>query len=815
MGFPRRYKPAEAEPRWQTFWSSERLYEFDANDPRPIFAIDTPPPTVSGELHIGHVYSYVQAEAMARFWRMQGYNVYYPFGFDDNGLPTERYVERKHGIRARDIGRAAFIDLCLATSQEVETRFEHFWKELGFSVDWRMRYSTIDPTARRTSQWSFIELYRKGLIYRAQEPNPWCAECQTAVAQAEMDDIKRTTTFYTLAFQLADNANYMLPIATTRPELLPACVAIFVHPDDSRFADIIGQEAITPLFERRIPILADTAVDPEKGSGAVMCCTFGDATDVIWWRTHQLPLIPLVTREGRLSEDGGRYAGLTLQEAREQIIGDIRKAGTFLGERATEQSVRVHERCRTPLEILETSQWFIRILDAKTALLEAGRQITWHPAHMRTRYEHWVENLGWDWSISRQRFYGVAFPLWHCDLCGEVILADERQLPVDPTTDAPPHACTCGNTDLCPETDVMDTWATSSVSPQIAGQWCDNPALYDRLFPMQLRPQAHDIIRTWAFYTIVKSYYHFGTIPWETVMISGHGLNPRGHKLSKSSGNSDLTPTELIKRYGADAVRYWACGGSVGMDQPINEDEMKQGIRLITKLWNASRFIAGHLEDFAPPLHGQTPTLWPADRALLSWLQRLIDQATERFRAYEYAAARDITERFFWGTLCDNYLELVKSRLYDTTGAERYAAQWTLYQTLQAILKLFAPIMPHITEEIFAYLFASHEGHQSIHLSSWPHTTEAFIDTEAEQTGEALLALTTHVRRLKSTQRQSLGSPLAHLAITTQNKQLHAMLEQSTLDLQSITRAQQIDFVTQNGAGFEEIAPGLWAKATL
>lgn len=815
MGFPRRYKPAEAEQRWQEHWSSTRLYEFDPDDPRPIFAIDTPPPTVSGELHIGHVYSYVQAEAMARFWRMQGYNVYYPFGFDDNGLPTERYVERKHGIRARDISRAAFIDLCLATSQEVETRFEQFWKSLGFSVDWRMRYSTIDPTARRTSQWSFLDLYRKGLIYRAQEPNPWCAECQTAVAQAEMDDIERTTTFYTLAFQLADDPNSILPIATTRPELLAACVAIFVHPDDSRFADIIGQEAITPLFERRIPILADAAVDPQKGSGAVMCCTFGDATDVIWWRTHRLPLISLVTREGRLSEDGGRYAGLTLQEAREQIMADIRKAGKFLGERATEQSVRVHERCRTPLEILETSQWFIRILDAKEALLEAGRQIAWYPAHMQTRYEHWVENLGWDWSISRQRFYGVAFPLWHCDRCGEIILAEESQLPVDPTTDAPPHTCTCGNTDLRPETDVMDTWATSSVSPQIVGQLCDNPALYDRLFPMQLRPQAHDIIRTWAFYTIMKSHYHFGTIPWETVMISGHGLNPRGHKLSKSSGNSDLTPTELIERYGADAVRYWACGGSVGMDQPINEDEMKQGTRLITKLWNASRFIAGHMEDFALPSDGQPPTLWPADQALLSWLQRLIEQATERFRTYEYAAARDMTERFFWGTLCDNYLELVKSRLYDTTGAERYAAQWTLYQSLQAILKLFAPILPHITEEIFTHLFAAHEKQQSIHLSLWPHTIEALIDAEAEQTGDALLALTTHVRRVKSSQQQSLGSPLTHLAITTQNEQLSTMLEQSTLDLQSITRAQQLDFVTQNGEGFAEIAPELWAKATL
>jgi valyl-tRNA synthetase len=840
MGFPQRYNAAEAERRWQDTWARERLYEFDPADPRPIFAIDTPPPTVSGKIHIGHVYSYVQAEAMARFWRMQGYNVYYPFGFDDNGLPTERFVEQLRGIRARDLGRPAFIAACLDVSRGFEDRFETFWKSLGMSVDWRLRYSTIDPAARRVSQWSFIDLYRKGLVYRSQAPNPWCVECQTAIAQAEIDDAERATTFYTLAFGLADDdqrpttndqrpgtdldspfvvgRSSFVEIATTRPELLPACVAVFVHPEDARFNHLVGREAIVPLSGRCVPILADAAVDPRKGTGAVMCCTFGDTTDVAWWRDHALPLIPLITRQGRLGPDGGPYAGLSLAEAKARIIADLRERGLLLGERAAEQSVRIHERCKTPLEILDTAQWFIRVLDAKDALLEAGRAIKWHPEYMHARYEHWVRNLAWDWCISRQRFYGVPFPLWHCDHCGAVVLADEAQLPVDPAADPPPRACECGNAGLRPEEDIMDTWATSSVSPQIAGQMLDRPELYERLFPMQLRPQAHDIIRTWAFYTIVKSHYHFGKLPWETVMISGHGLDPAGHKLSKSQGNAAIGPEALIARYGADAVRYWACGGALGADQPINEEEMRQGARLVTKLWNAARFIAGRLGGFDPA--APPPELLPADRALLSWLQRLIARAAGSFHAYDYAAAREATERFFWGTLCDNYLEWAKGRLYDGTPEERRAAQYALSHALPAILKLFAPILPHITEEIYQQLFSSASdereaaGHAlaSIHTSAWPQTDDALFDPRAERAGEALLAIGGAARRFKSAQQLGLGAELARLTIVLDAAELRADLGQSLADIRSVTRAGEIFFADAADDGFEEIAPGLHAK---
>jgi len=801
MGFPSSYDPSEAEPRHQAAWATAGIYAFDPADPRPIFAVDTPPPTVSGEIHIGHVYSYVQAEAMVRFQRMRGYNVFYPFGFDDNGLPTERYVERSRGIRARDVGRAAFIAACLETSAEVEARFEQFWQRLGMSVDWRQRYSTIDPEARRTAQWSFLDLHARGLIRREQAPNPWCVECETAVAQAEMDDVARQTTFHTLAFGLAGGAT--LPIATTRPELLPACVAVFVNPDDGRFAGLIGQEAAVPLLGRRVPILADPSVDPAKGSGAVMCCTFGDAADVRWWREHRLPLIPLVTRQGRLGPAGGAYAGMRLREARAAILADLGAAGLLLGEQPAEQTVRVHERCETPLEILETAQWFVRLLDAKEELLAAGRKIHWHPEHMRVRYEHWVQNLSWDWCISRQRAFGVPFPAWHCRACGATILADESQLPVDPLADAPPRACTCGSANLAPDEDVMDTWATSSLSPQIAGRMLAEPELYRRLFPMQLRPQAHDIIRTWSFYTIARAHLHFGAIPWEALMISGHALDASGRKFSKSKGNAPVTPMPLIERHGADAVRYWACSAGLGADQPLSEERMRQGRRLATKLWNAARFAAPHIAAAGP---GAAPSL-PADRWLLSALQGLIADATARWEAYDYAGALDLTERFFWGTLCDQYLELAKGRLYDGQGPTRDSARATLAIAFEAVLKLLAPVMPHVSEEVFGHLFP---GAGSVHVAAWPAARPELRDAAAEAAGEALLALAGAVRRYKSGQGMSLGAPLAGLRLACADPGLRAALQASEHDLRSVSRAARVDWAAEAGEGFAEVAPGLW-----
>jgi valyl-tRNA synthetase len=849
------YDPAEAEPRLQAAWSAAGIYRFHPADPRPIFAIDTPPPTVSGAIHIGHVYSYVQAEALIRYKRMRGYNVFYPFGFDDNGLPTERFVERSRSIKARAVGRAAFIQACLETSVEVEARFEQFWQRLGMSVDWSQRYSTIDPNARRTAQWSFLDLHKRGLIYRAQTPNPWCAACGTAVAQAEIDDLERPTTFYTIAFTLAADERpttddrrpttesrgsgislqpsafslqpsalspqpSALRIATTRPELLPACVALFAHPDDPRYAALIGHEAVVPLSERRVPIYADLAVDPAKGTGLVMCCTFGDATDMDWWRTHQLPLIALVTREGRLSAAGGAYTGLTLAEARTAILADLRAAGLLHAKQDTRQIVRVHERCTTPIEILDTPQWYVRLLDAKAELLAAGRTITWHPAYMQVRYEQWVEGLNADWCISRQRFFGVPFPAWHCAACGTTVLARMDQLPVDPLSAAPPEPCACGG-ELRPDEDVMDTWATSSLSPQIAGRMLSDPALFKRLFPMQLRPQAHDIIRTWAFYTIAKAHFHHGAIPWETVMVSGHALDPAGHKLSKSKVNATTDPDSLITRYGADAVRYWACRAALGSDQPVIEAAMRQGKRLVTKLWNAAKLIVPAHRSPSPStadlpasaLHNlrhlrNLRTLAPADRALLSRLNTLIVAVTGRWEAYDYAAALELTERFFWDAFCDDYLELIKGRHYDGTPNEQAAARSTAQTALRTLLHLFAPVLPHVTDAIDQLCFAA--AGESIHTAAWPEPDSLLYDPDAEAAGAAINAIMRAVRRNKSAAGLSLATPLPFLRITATDPALRTALEQSAVDLRSVTRAERLEFAAAPDTASLELQPGLW-----
>ncbi|HKT40182.1 MAG TPA: valine--tRNA ligase [Ktedonobacterales bacterium] len=639
---------------------------------------------------------------------------------------------------------------------------------------------------------SFLDLYRKGVAYQQEAPTIWCPECQTAIAQAELDDLERQTTFYTLAFTLANGAT--LPIATTRPELLPACVAVFVHPDDACYAAFVGSEVAVPLMERTVPLLADPLAKPEKGTGAVMCCTFGDATDVEWWRTHQLPLRAIMGRDGRLTEDAGDLAGLPTSEARERIVARLREAHLLLGEERHTQSVRVHERCDTPVEYLVARQWFIRVLDHKEELLAAGERIRWHPSHMAARYRQWVEHLNWDWCISRQRYFGVPFPLWRCDACGAIMLADDDDLPIDPTVTPPTTACSCGGDSFTPERDVMDTWATSSMSPQIVGQWLTDPALYQQVFPFALRPQAHEIIRTWAFYTIVKSLYMFGALPWREVAISGWGLAPEGAgKISKSRGGGPMTPEAMIEKYSADAIRYWAASTGFGKDTIISEERIQAGAKLATKLWNVARFSERMLAGYAPP--ATLPALAPTDRWLLARLRRLVERVTALFTEYDYASAKAETEGFFWTALADNYLELAKMRLYDANDPLAEGARFTLHAALLTALKLFAPFLPYVTEEIYTTLFAE-EG-ASIHRSDWP-TAVALpagdeADTAAEATGDALVTIATAVRRYKSEHGLSLGGELARLQIASDDAMLADMLRASATDLHSVTRAAMIE----------------------
>ncbi len=653
MPLAKTYNPQEIEPRIQAFWQEQGTYQFDPDSAAPVYSIDTPPATVSGSLHLGHLYSYSHPDFIARFWRMNGRNVYYPMGFDDNGLPTERLVEKRLGLSVHQDGRTAFIQKCLELSRDVEQDYQAIWQRLGLSIDWRYTYRTIDEHSRRLCQQSFIDLYRRGLAYRREAPAIWCPECQASFAQADLNDLDRQSEFVTLAFGLPEGGSleafFSLPIATTRPELLPACVAVFVHPDDLRYQHLIaraGQEprsVIVPLFGQSVPILADPAADPQKGTGAVMCCTFGDTTDISWWYTHHLPVIQAIDRAGRMTSAAGTYAGLPLAAARQQIKAELESRGLLLARQLTAQSVRVHERCDTPVEYLLVKQWFVRVLDFKSQLLQAGEKIHWHPASMHARYQAWVENLNWDWCLSRQRFYGPVIPVWYCQACGETILADESQLPVDPSEQMPAHPCPqCGGTAFTPEQDVFDTWATSALSPQIAGQAeftlgkrnglaseakqsdsqdgslpsphagqavslaVTENKLYNQVFPYSLRPQAHEIIRTWAFYTIVKSLYHWDALPWENVLISGWGIAGEGMgKISKSRGGGPMPPLEMMGRYSADAVRYWAASTAPGKDAIISEEKIQMGARLANKLWNVARFAERFISGVSP--HEHTP----------------------------------------------------------------------------------------------------------------------------------------------------------------------------------------------------------------
>ncbi len=796
MPLTKHYKPEEVEPRLLAQWQEAGVYRFDPQAEGPVYSIDTPPATVSGHLHLGHVYSYSHPDFMARYFRMNGYNVYYPMGFDDNGLPTERLVEKRQGVIAPQVGRKAFIEKCLQVSEEAETEYRELWQRLGLSIDWRYTYRTIGERSRRISQVSFIDLYRKDLAYRKRAPTIWCPECRTAIAQAELNDMDRSTEFVTLRFEREDGQT--LPIATTRPELLAACVAVFVHPEDPRYKDLVGRQVTVPLYEQKVPVLTDPSADPEKGTGAVMCCTFGDQADVAWWYTHNLPLVEAVDRQGRMTSLTDALAGMPISHARREIKALLDEFGYLLERKPVEQSVRVHERCDTPVEYIVEQQWFVRVLDHKEEFLEAGEKIHWRPEHMRSRYRAWVENLNWDWCISRQRYFGVPFPVWYCQQCGEIRLADPEDLPVDPLVEQPSQPCEkCGSTNFFGEPDVMDTWATSSMSPQIVSEWLANPDLYQQVWPMTLRPQAHEIIRTWAFYTIVKSLYHFDRLPWSEVLISGWGLAGEGMgKLSKSRGGGPMPPKEMIERYSADAVRYWAASTAPGKDAIISEDKIQMGSKFITKLWNVARFSERFLQGFEP--QEDLPNLTPADRWILASLQELVRRVTQLMQDYEYAAAKSEVENFFWSELADNYLEMAKQRLYSEDPSGRAGALYSLHWVLRTVLKLLAPFLPYVTETIFQALFAGKDGEpDSIHRSRWPKRDASLEDAAAAQAGEALIEVATAVRRYKSEHSLSLGAELECLQICTEDEALAVRLQEAAPDLTSITRAKALQVVAQ------------------
>ncbi len=779
-----RYNPKEAEPKWIAYWEKEKVYKFNPEIEKEVYSIDTPPPTVSGKMHIGHAFSYTQQDIIARYKRLRGYNVFYPFGTDDNGLPTEKLIEKTKNVKSTKMERDEFIKLCQETLKEIKPKFIQDWKNIGVSCDFELIYSTIDKHCRKISQKTFLELAKKGLVYRHEAPVIWDTSFQTAIAQAELEDIERTSYFNDIMFKGEDGKD--ITIGTTRPELLGACVALFAHPEDKRYKHLFGKTATTPIYKATVPILADEKADPEKGTGIVMCCTFGDQTDIEWYKKHNLQLKMVITKDGKMNEKAGKYTGLKIEDARKAIIEDLKQEGLLVKQEQITQTVNVGERSGVPIEIINSKQWYVKYLDKKEHFLKAAKELKWHPDHMKHRLENWIKGLNWDWSISRQRKFGVPIPAWY-DKEGNVYYADESQLPVDPLKDKPLNV----DKELIPETDVFDTWFTSASTPFLAIELLDQK-YKEKLFPMSLRPQAHDIINFWLFYTLAKTHILNGKNPWKEVTISGFVLDPKGQKMSKSKGNV-VEPQTALQKYSADALRYWAGGSKLGDDLSYQEKDLKTGDRFVTKLWNASKFVNMNLEGYDHKGQATQTT----DKWILTRLAKTIQQATEHFDNYEYARAKLAIESFFWEDYCDNYLELIKARIYEPQDEQqKKSAQYALYTCLSAITRLMAPFTPFITEEVYHLYLKEREGHKSVHTAKWPGKPE--IDEKAEQAGNISVAVLTAVRKKKSEAKLSMKAPVKKLIIET-TTDISGIIE----DLKATTGAE----ILETGKATEQITP--------
>ena len=817
------------ENKWNDSWDKNNVYKWNPNEPREnTFVIDTPPPTVSGTLHMGHIYSYTQTDFIARYQRMSGKTIYYPMAFDDNGLATERLVEKIKNIKASTMPRQDFIKLCAEVVQSEEIKFRNLFKSIGLSVDWEQEYQTISKHSQTISQLSFMDLLEKNHVYRQFQPTLWDPVDRTALAQADIVDQELESTMNHIIFTTTKNDNII--IATTRPELIPAAVAIFFHPDDERYNHLAGQNAISPLFNCIVPILSDKNVAIDKGTGLVMCSTFGDTMDINWWREHKLPLRIIITKNGiigGLEEIGSenwpcadivqaklaseKIIGLGIKNARTKIVEMLKEKNLLVGEYTIMHNVKCAERSGAPVEILVTPQWFIKITDKKIKLMNKANECKWYPDFMKNKIDNWIMGLNWDWCISRQRYFGVPFPIWYSKRRGEegkILVAVNEDLPVDPLVDLP-RGYTRDEVDA--EIDVMDTWATSSVTPQINSWGISNDNTMDlqrhqKLFPADLRPQAHEIIRTWAFYTIAKSHLHQNSIPWKNLMISGWCLAetpkcmtiPTIEKMSKSKGNI-VSPVELINKYGADVVRYWASTAGLGTDIIYSEKNVSLGKRLVTKLWNAAKFVGTHISQLKEkplPIEQllekeiyETIDLW-----LITKLIKTVEYATKDFEKFEYDSARAAAEHFFWHDFCDNYLEIIKDRVYEKNNMNpkgKMSAIYTLYYALDTIIKLFAPFMPYITEEIYQK-YLNDNPTKSVHMcGSWPNFKHiyvgkdfelvprtvdsfkfiAFLDNYFENIGDTVIDILYSVRKIKSDLKMSHKSSFSKLQINFVNIQ--------------------------------------------
>ena len=841
MALPEKPALEGLEAKWMARWDESGVYRFDRSRPRAaVYSIDTPPPTVSGHLHVGHVFSYTHTDLIARFHRMRGAEVFYPMGWDDNGLPTERRVQNYFGVRCDptlpfdpafqppaeppkppiSVSRPNFIALCARLTGEDEKAFERLWRFLGLSVDWSMTYATIGKRAQRVSQLAFLRLLRRGLTYQTEAPTLWDVDFKTAVAQAELEDREMSAAYHRVKFSLAvQNASpnpRFVEIETTRPELIPACVALVAHPDDERYKPLFGSDVVTPLFGVRVPVKAHALADPEKGSGIAMICTFGDITDVTWWRELGLPVRAIIQPDGTLrsvewgangweSVDAGRaqhhydeLARLSAAKARAKIVEQLKAAGDLVGDpRPVTHAVKFYEKGDRPLEIVTSRQWFIKTIEFREALLSRGRELRWHPGYMETRYENWTNGLNGDWCISRQRFFGVPFPVWYPLTADGVpdysrpIPAPDDRLPVDPSSDVPDgyRADQRGvQGGFVGDPDIMDTWATSSLSPQIICGWPDDEDLFARTFPMDLRPQAHDIIRTWLFDSVLRAHLEHGVLPWANAAISGFVTDPDRKKMSKSKGNV-VTPMALLEEHGSDGVRYWAANGRPGGDTAFDTNQMRVGRRLAIKVLNASKFALSNAEP-------QGAISAPVDCAMVRSLAALVDDATNAFEDYDYTRALQRTETFFW-RFCDDYLELVKGRRYGEQGADGAgSANATLQAALSTLLRLFAPFLPFVTEEVWSWW---REG--SIHRAAWPVSADllGLVSNHAEPTraaDEAAYQFATvvlfEVRKQRSEAKQALKVPISLVTIKATADEV-GLLPIVEADLRAALRVQAFE----------------------
>jgi valyl-tRNA synthetase len=823
---PKRFDINERELHWRKRWSELGVEKRDLNTPREkSFVIDSPPPTVSGSLHIGHIFSYTHQDLLARYKRMSGMNVAYPMGWDDNGLPTERRVQNYFSVRAERnipyienldveakraelglkkdrqlvINRQNFIELCRVVTQMDEIVFKHMFDRMGYSIDWTDEYATIDDKSRRIAQRSFLDLYQKNHVYQLESPTMWDVDFQTAVAQAEVEDREKGGAYHDIKFGVfEENAPVKsFVISTTRPELLAACVGITAHPDDERFKGLFGKHAVTPGFFVKVPIFPSTEADPEKGTGILMVCTFGDQTDVAWWREEGLELRQILGQNGRILDhqfggDGGwastnpekanenyqTIVGKRIPSAKSLVVELMRDpANSATGNEAPLQDepkqilhpVRYYEKGDSPLEYLTTRQWFVRMLDKTDQMIEMGRKINWHPEFMRKRFENWTENLNVDWCISRQRYFGVPIPVWY-PLDGQsepqydqAIIATPDMLPVDPESVAAPgydesQRGVAGG--FAGEPDIFDTWFTSSLSPQTVARWGDEDDQMNTLFPMDVRPQGHDIIRTWAFYTIAKAMLHQESVPWYNINLSGWVLDPDRKKMSKSKGNV-VTPVDTLDRFGADAVRYWSASFKLGTDASHDEAIFKIGGKLVTKLYNAGKFVLSQTADDGPIVN-------ELDLAFIAELKEVVRTAGEAFERFEFSVSLQETEKFFWGAFTDNYIELLKRRSRsEDDPAGRASAVATLRLGLNVVLRLFAPIVPTITDEVWSWVFAEETGHMSIHKAAWP-TVEELDSIPAPQVSgsfQAACDAISAIRKAKSESGVSLNRELLSLVL--------------------------------------------------